>query len=98
MTRSPAKPTGCPGRRSNEYSVLSTQYRVTRLSEYCVLGTEYWVPTMVFAVQCPNPKCRKYMLVEDDQRGKVVACLLCKTPIRVGGGSPASSPPPPPRR
>ena len=25
------------------------------------------------------------MLVEDHDRGAVVACLLCKTPIRVGG-------------
>ena len=41
---------------------------------------------MVFAVQCPNPKCRKYMLVEEHDRGKVVACLLCKTAIKVGGG------------
>lgn len=41
---------------------------------------------MVFAVQCPNPKCRKYQLVEDHDRGKVVNCLLCKTAIRVGGG------------
>lgn len=39
----------------------------------------------VFAVQCPNPKCRKYMLVEEDDRNKIVPCLLCKTPIRVGG-------------
>ena len=46
---------------------------------------------MVFAVQCPNPKCRKYMLVEDIDRNKIVSCLLCKTAIRVGGG-PASSP------
>jgi hypothetical protein len=47
---------------------------------------------MVFAVQCPNPKCRKYMLVEDHDRGQVVTCLLCKTGIRVGG---APAPPPP---
>jgi hypothetical protein len=39
----------------------------------------------VCAVQCPNPKCRKFMLVEDHQRGQVVPCLLCRTPIRVGG-------------
>jgi hypothetical protein len=25
------------------------------------------------------------MLVEDHDRGKVVPCLLCKTPIRCGG-------------
>ncbi|HEV3257419.1 MAG TPA: hypothetical protein VG013_11100 [Gemmataceae bacterium] len=54
---------------------------------------------MVFAVQCPNPKCRKYMLVEEQDRNKVVACLLCKTSIRVGGGasgqrSPRPTPPP----
>jgi hypothetical protein len=56
---------------------------------------------MVFAVQCPNPKCRKYMLVEDHDRGKVVACLLCKTAIRVGAGPAAgrgTRPTPPPRR
>ena len=56
---------------------------------------------MVFAVQCPNPKCRKYMLVEDHDRNKVVACLLCKTAIKVGGGpkpAPHSRPKSPPRR
>jgi hypothetical protein len=51
---------------------------------------------MVFAVQCPNAKCRKYMLVEDHQRTQVVACLLCKTPIRVGGSTPAPPRPGPP--
>ena len=45
---------------------------------------------MVFAVQCPNAKCRKYMLVEEHDRGKVVACLLCKTAIKVGDRSPAA--------
>jgi hypothetical protein len=47
---------------------------------------------MVFAVQCPNPKCRKFMLVEDHDRHKVVACLLCKTGIKVGGGPAAAKP------
>jgi hypothetical protein len=53
-------------------------------------------PGGVFAVQCPSPKCRKFMLVEDHERGKVVPCLLCKTPIRVGGT--ASAPPGLPRK
>jgi hypothetical protein len=44
---------------------------------------------MVFAVQCPNPKCRKFMLVEDRDLHQVVPCLLCKTPIKVGGPAPA---------
>jgi hypothetical protein len=48
---------------------------------------------MVFAVQCPNPKCQKYMLVEDRDRGNVVACLLCRAPIKVGGGTPPAPPP-----
>lgn len=58
---------------------------------------------MVFAVQCPNPKCRKYQLVEDHDRNKVVHCLLCKTGIRIGGAaapsapSPAKPPTPPPK-
>ena len=46
----------------------------------------------VFAVQCPNPHCRKFMLVEEHERGNVVACLLCKTPIRVGGVPPKDAP------
>jgi hypothetical protein len=46
-------------------------------------------PPGVFAVQCPNPKCRRYMLVEEHDRGKVVPCLLCKTPIKVGGAAAA---------
>jgi hypothetical protein len=41
----------------------------------------------VFAVRCPNPKCQKFMLVEEHDRNKVVSCLLCKTPIKVGGVS-----------
>jgi hypothetical protein len=56
---------------------------------------------MVFAVQCPNPKCRKYMLVEDRDRNNLVACLLCKTTFKVGGGSAGvrgSGPTPPPRK
>jgi hypothetical protein len=43
----------------------------------------------VFAVQCPNPRCRKFMLVEEKDCGQVVTCLLCKTPIRVGGHPPS---------
>jgi hypothetical protein len=39
---------------------------------------------MVFAVQCPNPRCRRFMLVEEQDCNNVVNCLLCKTPIRVG--------------
>jgi hypothetical protein len=39
---------------------------------------------MVFAIQCPNPNCRKFMLVEEHERGQVVNCLLCKEPIKIG--------------
>ena len=49
---------------------------------------------MVFAVQCPNSKCRKYMLVEEHDRNKVVNCLLCKTAIKVGGSGGGGSQPP----
>lgn len=38
---------------------------------------------MVFAVRCPNPACRKFMLVEGKDGGTVVPCLICKQPIRV---------------
>jgi hypothetical protein len=36
---------------------------------------------MVFAVQCPNPNCRKFMLVEE--REKTIICLLCKVPFQI---------------
>jgi hypothetical protein len=38
---------------------------------------------MVFAARCMAPTCRKFMLVEDSDRGKTVNCLICKSPIRV---------------
>lgn len=41
---------------------------------------------MVFVVQCQNPKCKKHLLVEEHDRNKVVPCLICKTPIKVGAG------------
>ena len=47
---------------------------------------------MVFAVRCPAAACRKYMLVEETDRGQVVKCLICKTAIKV----PAAPPPPTP--
>ena len=50
---------------------------------------------MVSAVRCPNPKCRKYMLVEVADRGKVMACLICKQPIQVPGATAAPAPAPP---
>jgi hypothetical protein len=53
---------------------------------------------MVFAVQCPNPRCRKFMLVEDSDLNKVVPCLLCKTAIRVAAPPTSQAPPPPPVR
>jgi hypothetical protein len=39
---------------------------------------------MVFAVQCPNPRCRKFMLVQERDRERQIVCLLCKTPFRIG--------------
>jgi hypothetical protein len=39
---------------------------------------------MVFAIQCPNAKCRKFMLVEEKDRGRMVFCLVCKTAIKIG--------------
>lgn len=48
---------------------------------------------MVAAVRCPNPKCRKFMLVEEADRGKVVACLICKQAIKVPGGTAAAPAP-----
>jgi hypothetical protein len=47
---------------------------------------------MVFAVRCPNPQCKKFMLVEGNDRGKVVQCLICKQPIQVPAAVASSKP------
>ncbi len=47
----------------------------------------------VFAVRCPAPACRKYMLVEAADRGTVVPCLICKAGIQIPAGPPSPSPP-----
>lgn len=38
---------------------------------------------MPFIIQCPYPKCRKFILLEDDTRGAKVECVLCKGMINV---------------
>ena len=38
---------------------------------------------MVIKVQCPAAACRRYMLVESADRGKVVPCLLCRAGVPV---------------
>ena len=50
---------------------------------------------MVAAVRCPNAKCRKFMLVEDADQGKVVACLICKQAVKVPLAGKKPAPPPP---
>ena len=50
---------------------------------------------MVVATRCPNPACKKYQLIEDADRGKSIACLICKQPIKVPADTaipPASKP------
>lgn len=39
----------------------------------------------VLVIQCSNPKCRKFMMVEENQNNQTVPCLLCRTPIKVNG-------------
>ncbi|OWK34520.1 hypothetical protein FRUB_10491 [Fimbriiglobus ruber] len=56
---------------------------------------------MVFAVRCPSGRCRKYMLVEETDRGRAIPCLICKFPIQIppvksSAPQPAPAPPPPP--
>lgn len=52
------------------------------------------IHTSAFAVRCPNPQCRKYMLVEEQDRGKVVTCLACKGKIQVAPSVPPVPPAP----
>ena len=45
---------------------------------------------MVVTVQCPAAACRKYMMIEERERGRVVACLICRTKIVVPGSTSAA--------
>ena len=45
----------------------------------------------ITVVQCPNPACRKFMMVEEDDRSKPVQCLLCRTPIKSNESPPTST-------
>jgi hypothetical protein len=41
---------------------------------------------MTFITRCPYPECRKYLLLEDHDRGTTVECLCCKRPINLASG------------
>jgi hypothetical protein len=49
----------------------------------------------VFAVRCPAPVCRKYMLVEAADRGTIVPCLICRAGIQIPAGPTPAVPLPP---
>lgn len=38
---------------------------------------------MPFRLQCPQANCRKFMLLEDEARGTIVDCLVCKQSLNV---------------
>ena len=38
---------------------------------------------MPFITQCPHENCGKFMLMEEDTRGKIVECLVCKEAIEL---------------
>lgn len=41
---------------------------------------------------CPNLRCRKFLAVPDDVRGKLVRCQHCQTMFRVPDGRKAEAP------
>jgi len=48
-------------------------------------------PTWSSPFNAPSQVPQVHAAVEEHDRGKVVACLLCKTAIKVGGRSPGGS-------
>lgn len=44
---------------------------------------------MAVQLICPSLKCRKYLSVPDDCRGKLVRCQHCQTTLRVPPAKPA---------
>ena len=49
---------------------------------------------MAVQLICPNLRCRKYLSVKDDVRGKLVKCQHCQTTFRVpeAPAAPAAKP------
>lgn len=46
---------------------------------------------MPFILQCPREDCRKFMLVEDSDRGKAIECLVCRRMFQATITTPPSS-------
>jgi hypothetical protein len=42
---------------------------------------------MAVSLICPNLRCRKFLSVPDDVRGKLVKCQHCQTMFRVPDGN-----------
>jgi hypothetical protein len=53
---------------------------------------------MAVQLICPNLRCRKYLSVKDDVRGKLVKCQHCQTTFRVPDAGPAAATPVAPAR
>jgi hypothetical protein len=48
---------------------------------------------MAVQLICPNLRCRKYLSVKDDVRGKLVKCQHCQTTFRVPDAPAAANKP-----
>lgn len=47
---------------------------------------------MAVQLICPNLRCRKFLAVKEEMRGKVVKCQHCDTTFRVPDAKPAAAP------
>lgn len=47
---------------------------------------------MAVQLMCPNLRCRKFLSVKDDVRGKLVKCQHCQTTFRVPVGPEKAQP------
>ena len=49
---------------------------------------------MPVQIVCPNLRCRKFLAVPDEVRGKLVKCQHCQTSFRVPEAKPNNGPMP----
>lgn len=49
---------------------------------------------MPIQMMCPNLRCRKFLAVKEEVRGKLVKCQHCQTTFRVPGGEKTDKPQP----
>jgi len=68
-----------PWKDTQQTLTVSPLFQVRTTSEILQGGTRQQETPMPVQVVCPNPQCRKTMVIKDDPAGQALRCPRCKT-------------------